>query len=189
MNIHFDFLAPIYDRLITPPNPAQLRELLQLPTGGWMLDAGGGTGRVSSQLRSLVGKLVVSDLSQPMLKQAQVKNKLYPVNSHTERLPFPDESFDRILVVDALHHFRNQQEAIRDLLRVLKPGGRLVIEEPDINRFAVKLVALAEKLTLMGSHFHSPAEIRDMIAACGLPAQIGGDGQFAAWVVVNKQEN
>ncbi|OQY37129.1 MAG: hypothetical protein B6243_01300, partial [Anaerolineaceae bacterium 4572_5.2] len=69
---------------------------------------------------------------------------------HVERFPFPDNSFDRALVVDALHHFHNQEQAIAELVRVLKKGGRLVIEEPDIHRFAIKLVALAEKAALMG---------------------------------------
>ena len=73
-----------------------------------------------------------------------------------------------------------------DLVRVLKSGGRMVIEEPDINHFGVKLVALAEKLLLMGSHFHTPVEIREMVAAHGLPARIETDGNFAAWVVADK---
>jgi ubiquinone/menaquinone biosynthesis C-methylase UbiE len=52
---HFDRLAPLYDRVIGPPNPARLQTLLDLPTPGRLLDAGGGTGRVTAQLRSLRG--------------------------------------------------------------------------------------------------------------------------------------
>jgi demethylmenaquinone methyltransferase/2-methoxy-6-polyprenyl-1,4-benzoquinol methylase len=178
-------LAPIYDRVIGPPDPARLRELLGLPAAGWLLDAGGGTGRVSSLLRPLVDKLVISDLSAQMLRQALAKD-ICPAQTRVERLPFPDDTFERVLVVDALHHFHHQPAAIRDLVRVLKPGGRLVIEEPDINHFGVKLVALAEKLLLMGSHFHAPAEIREMVAAHGLPAWIQTDGGFAAWIVADK---
>jgi ubiquinone/menaquinone biosynthesis C-methylase UbiE len=182
---HFDLLAPIYDRVIGPPDPARLRDLLRLPATGWLLDAGGGTGRVSAQLRPLVDKLVISDLSTQMLRQALAKD-ICPAQTRVERLPFPDDTFERVLVVDALHHFQHQPAAIRDLVRVLKPGGRLVIEEPDINHFGVKLVALAEKLLLMGSHFHPPAEIRQMVADHGLPARVETDGAFAAWVVVDK---
>jgi len=183
---HFGFLAPIYDRVIGPPDPSRLRDLLRLPTAGRMLDAGGGTGRVSSQLRGLVDELIISDLSNKMLRQAHGKSGLKPVQGHAERLPFPDERFDRVLVVDALHHFCDQREAIGDLLRVLKPGGRLVVEEPDLNRFAVKLVALAEKVSLMRSRFYYPEQIRDIIAAHGPSACVESDGAFAAWIVADK---
>jgi demethylmenaquinone methyltransferase/2-methoxy-6-polyprenyl-1,4-benzoquinol methylase len=185
---HFDALAPLYDRLIGPPDPARLRALLDLPADGWVLDAGGGTGRIAAQLRAIAGNLVLLDRSQPMLRQAQRKG-LWPIQSDVARLPFSDARFDRVVVVDALHHFADQPAAIRDLLRVLKPGGRLVIEEPDIRRFAVKLVALAERLALMGSHFSSPAEIRAMVAAQGARARIESDGGFAAWVVAEKAAN
>lgn len=108
------------------------------------------------------------------------------VRAHVEHLPFPDESFDRVLVVDALHHFCDQQEAIEDLLRVLKPGGRLVIEEPDFNHKGVKLLALAEKMLLMRSHFYAPEQIRDMIVSYGYPAKIENDDRYTSWVVTDK---
>jgi demethylmenaquinone methyltransferase/2-methoxy-6-polyprenyl-1,4-benzoquinol methylase len=102
----FDALAPLYDRLIGPPDPARLRALLDLPATGWVLDVGGGTGRIAAQLRPLAGNLVLLDRSQPMLRQAQDKG-LWPIQSDVVLLPFPDAHFDRI-VVDALHHFADQ---------------------------------------------------------------------------------
>ncbi len=183
---HFDLLASVYDRVIPPPDAEYLRSLLRLPADGWLLDAGGGTGRVSGTVKDLVGGVVVSDLSIRMLRETQAKNGLSPVRAHAERLPFPDACFERVLVVDALHHFCDQRDAIADLLRVLEPGGRLVIEEPDYTRFAVKLVAVAEKLAFMRSRFYTPETIRDMVAGHGLAASIERSGGFAAWVVVDK---
>ena len=183
---HFDFLARIYDRVIPPPDPERIGRLLRLPAGGWLLDAGGGTGRVSASLSEQVDGVVVSDLSPGMLARARAKGGLHAVRAHAETLPFPDHRFSRVLVVDALHHFCDQRDAIADLIRVLEPGGRLVIEEPDYTRFAVKLVALAERLALMRSRFHTPEVIRDIVAAQGLEARIERDGGFAAWVVVDK---
>lgn len=189
MNIHFDLLAPIYDRVISQPDPQTLQRLLKLPTDGRLLEAGGGTGRISARLKPLVGQLVLGDLSGPMMRQAQAKGEFCPVMNLTENLPFPADSFERVLVVDALHHFTDQRRAIGEMLRVLKPGGRLVIEEPDIRRFAVKLVALAEKLTLMGSHFNSAAEIETILSTFGVETQIETDGGFAVWIIADKQKD
>jgi len=186
VNLHFDLLAPFYDKLIGRPDLVKLRQLLRLPTRGRLLEAGGGTGRISAKLGPLVGEAILCDLSQPMLKQALTKGNISAVMGYSEQLPFPDGAFARVLVVDALHHFGHQVKAIGELLRVLKPGGRLVIEEPDINRWGVKLVALAEKLALMGSHFHSPLKIQAMIAAHGISAHVESDGGFAAWIVADK---
>jgi ubiquinone/menaquinone biosynthesis C-methylase UbiE len=183
---HFGILAPFYDRLIQPPDTGRLQALLELPIPGRLLDAGGGTGRVTHQLRPLVGELVLSDASAGMLGQAQRKSNLTPLQAQAEMLPFPADAFERVLVVDALHHFHDQALAIADLVRVLRPGGRLVIEEPDLNRWSVKLIALAEKLALMRSHFLYPAEIRDLLQSHGLQARIEGDGGMTAWVVAEK---
>ena len=183
---HFDIIAPFYDRVIHKLDLNRLIDLLKLPTRGRMLDAGGGTGRVSSRLRSLIDEIVVCDLSLSMLKQARNKDRLLTVQTHVEKLPFPNESFERIVVVDALHHFCDQRESIQELLRVLKTGGRLVIEEPNIDNFIIKWVALAEKLALMRSCFNSSDEIVDMIKDQGFNARVESNGRFFFWVVVVK---
>ncbi|MBW2409260.1 MAG: class I SAM-dependent methyltransferase [Deltaproteobacteria bacterium] len=182
---HFDIIASFYDRLIGPPDTSRLRRLLKLPAVGWLLDAGGGTGRVSNHFSTLVSGLVVSDLSHHMLAKARAKD-IRPVQAHTEKLPFVDEFFDRVLVVDALHHFCSQHESISDLLRVLKPGGRLVIEEPDCTHKGVKVLALIEKMLLMRSHFHSPEKIQRMIVSNGVSAHIERDHRYTAWIIADK---
>jgi ubiquinone/menaquinone biosynthesis C-methylase UbiE len=186
---HFDIIAPIYDRVIHKLDLKRLIHLIKLHTGGRLLDAGGGTGRVSSRLRSLIDEVVVCDLSLFMLKQAKNKGRLLTVRTHVEQLPFPNESFERIVVVDALHHFCDQRESIQELLRVLKTGGRLVIEEPNIDNFMIKWLALAEKLAFMRSRFCSSREIVHMITDQGLNARVESDGGFFFWVVVEKTDH
>jgi demethylmenaquinone methyltransferase/2-methoxy-6-polyprenyl-1,4-benzoquinol methylase len=182
---HFGILAPIYDRVIKLPNPERLTRLLDLPVLGALLDAGGGTGRVAQALFGLAEPLVIVDLSLEMLQQAQAKNGFRITCSHTERLPFPDASFERIVMVDALHHVCDHAETASELWRVLKPGGRLVIEEPDIRNFSIKLVAVAEKLALMRSHFISPLRIKALFNYAEAQVDIELEGHNA-WVIVRK---
>jgi len=98
-------------------------------------------------------------------------------------LPLADNSFQRVIMVDALHHVIHHADSAREMFRVLKPGGLLVIEEPDIRTFGVKLIALAEKLLLMRSHFLAPDQIVDLFPE-GEKTVRAEDGN--AWVIVKK---
>jgi demethylmenaquinone methyltransferase/2-methoxy-6-polyprenyl-1,4-benzoquinol methylase len=185
---HFSLLAPIYERVITQVNLDPLLQLLELGPTNRLLDVGGGTGRVSGKMASLVEQVVLTDISLGMVYQARDKNGLQPANAHAERLPFPTGSFDRILMVDAFHHVCDQQQTVIELMRVLAPGGRLVVEEPNIEKFAVKLVALGEKLALMRSHFVSPAIMQQMFELQGGRVtihMIPNDGANV-WLLVEK---
>jgi demethylmenaquinone methyltransferase/2-methoxy-6-polyprenyl-1,4-benzoquinol methylase len=147
-----------------------------------LLDVGGGTGRVSSTIRDLVDEVVIADVSFGMLDKAD-RSALKPVCGGSESLPFADNFFERVIMVDALHHVIDHADSAREMLRVLKPGGVLVIEEPDIRTFGVKLIALAEKLLLMRSHFLAPNEIVKLFAE-GEKNIRAEDG--TAWVVIKK---
>jgi ubiquinone/menaquinone biosynthesis C-methylase UbiE len=181
---HFRFVAPIYDRLFTPQQPDRLRGLLELPVAGSLLDVGGGTGRVAQALRGLADEVVVVDESAAMLHHACLKG-LPAARGLAERLPFSDGCFARILVVDAFHHFQDQQQAALDLLRVLSPSGRLVIEEPNVERVAVRLIALFEKLALMRSHFCRPSAVQQIFEAAGGTVRLVRQGT-SFWAVVER---
>jgi ubiquinone/menaquinone biosynthesis C-methylase UbiE len=185
-NRHFDLIAFAYDRLLGPPQAADLVMMLGLPIRGRLLDAGGGTGRVSLSLRAQVGGVVVADLSENMLRKARQKAGLDTVQARTEQLPFLDGAFERIVVVDALHHFSDQGEALAELVRVLKPAGRILIEEPDLNLPIVKLVAVAEKLLFMESHFATPEAIGAALQQHGFSPAIRQSGRFRAWITADK---
>jgi len=182
---HFDFIASRYESFIKPKEPRELLGFLDLPPSGLLLDAGGGTGRVAQYLTGEARTVIVADLSRRMLAEARRKQALRPVCSVTERLPFPDGSFARILIVDALHHVLDQQATAYELWRTLQPGGRIVIEEPDLRRFAVKLLGLAEKLALMRSRILSPRRVADLFRHPGAKVRIEAE-DFRAWVIVDK---
>jgi len=178
---HFDFLAPFYDRVIRSPAESPLFSLLDPPVDGWLLDAGGGTGRVAAALGGSFERIVIADGSLPMLGQALAKG-CAAVAGYTEQLPFGVGAFERVIVVDAYHHLVDQAASLAEFWRVLAPGGRLVIEEPDIDLFGVKLVALAEKLALMRSHFVRAEAIAARLDALGAATQVVRQ-DHNAWVV------
>lgn len=182
---HFDFLAPIYDRVIKPKPPTDLLEHLNLQTSARVLDVGGGTGRIALELVPHAGSVTILDLSPKMLREASRKPGLNGVLAPSEKLPYPDGSFDAVLMVDALHHVINQKASLQELFRVVKPGGRLVVEEPDIRTFMVKLIALGEKLAGMRSHFLTGEEISLMLGDCCKEARIYRK-EYTVWVVLEK---
>ena len=180
---HFDILAPIYDRAIPFSQLEFMLKMVDLPVEGNLLDAGGGTGRIAAGLSPYVHKAFVADFSRGMLAQARTKG-LVVVQTPAEKLPFPDGTFERIIMVDALHHVHNQVQTLAELWRVLKRGGRLVIEEPDVRTWQVKILAVVEKAALMRSHFISPPTIAAMFpSAANVTITLEG---YNAWVVVQK---
>ena len=127
-------------------------------------------------------RVLLADVSLGMLRKAPL-SALKPVCGGSESLPFADDSFERVIMVDALHHVIDHAHSAREMFRVLKPGGVLVIEEPDIRTFGVKLIAIAEKLLLMRSHFLAPDAILKLFPS-GEKQVKTVDG--TAWVIIKK---
>jgi ubiquinone/menaquinone biosynthesis C-methylase UbiE len=182
---HFSILAPYYERFIPLTRPDEFFQYLDLPVKGALLDAGGGTGRVSRVLCGSASQVVLVDLSIGMLKQANMKNGLGVAASRTECLPFKDGTFERVLMVDALHHVIDQASTCGELWRVLKKGGKVVIVEPDVRQIRVKLMAVMEKVALMRSHFLTPTQILSLFSFRDASSQIEIDG-YNAWITIDK---
>jgi ubiquinone/menaquinone biosynthesis C-methylase UbiE len=181
---HFSLIAPYYDRIFTRPVADPLLAWIQPDRSSRLLDVGGGTGRVAGQFVEHVGHVCILDPSPQMLREGQRKG-ICVTRGESEGLPFASSTFDRIIVVDVFHHLRDQSAVAQELVRVLAPGGRLVVEEPDVTHWGVRLVALAEKLLLMRSHFCTPEVIQSMFARNGAHARVERQGN-TAWVIVEK---
>ena len=182
---HFGLIAPFYDHAIPLRKLDQYIKLVELPIPGVLLDVGGGTGRVAEALKAQVSQVFVVDASIDMLGQAKKKNGLHLTCSHSETLPFPAGSFERVIMVDALHHVIDQQSSASEIWRVVKPGGLAVILEPDIRKLSVKLIAIIEKVLLMRSNFLSPECIAELFSFPDAQLRIVEDG-FNSWVCARK---
>lgn len=107
--------------------------------GHRVLDIAGGTGDLAAKFSRLVGpngKVVLADINDSMLQVGREKltnkgivNNIDYVQANAECLPFPDNHFDCITIAFGLRNVTDKDAALRSMLRVLKPGGRLLILE------------------------------------------------------------
>ncbi len=109
------------------------------PTGGLRcLDLGSDNGVVSLLLRERGGSWASGDLTEEAVGSIR---SLVGEDVHLVRgdgLPFPDASFDRVAVVDMLEHIPDEVAFARELARVTRPGGLLVVNTPHMKRTALR---------------------------------------------------
>ena len=115
-----------------------IKTIVNLPKSAFVLDVGGGTGTHAEFFVGEGHKVVVLDPSKEML--AFIRNKTIIKRVGTaNNLPFENNSFDLVYCTDAFHHFSNgvnpknwsklYDVCVRELLRVVKKGGKIAIAE------------------------------------------------------------
>lgn len=109
-------------------------ELIQRSAGdriqGQVLDNGCGLGMYVHHLQPYGGQVFGLEYELDRLQQAKEHSHLL-VCAAGENLPYPDESFDLILSHEVLEHVSNDKLAAVEIVRTLKPGGRLVLFVPN----------------------------------------------------------
>ena len=137
MGLRSRFFAVTYDRFskgMEDAGLAEMRRNLIEGASGDVLEIGGGTGANLSYYGAGVESLTVTEPERPMLKR--LERKAREQNSHAtilrapaEDLPFEDASFDTVVSTLVLCGVDDQPRAVRELRRVLRPGGRLIFIE------------------------------------------------------------
>ncbi|GIU41097.1 ubiquinone/menaquinone biosynthesis C-methyltransferase UbiE [Shewanella sairae] len=104
-----------------------------------VLDLAGGTGDLTAKFSRIVGdtgQVILADINDSMLKVGREKlrdkgivGNVDYVQANAEALPFPDNYFDIITIAFGLRNVTNKDAAIASMLRVLKPGGKLLVLE------------------------------------------------------------
>ncbi len=100
-----------------------------------VLDVACGTGDLSVELQTnATAKIIGTDFCRPMLEIAAEKNQKENVSipyieADALSLPFADASFDAVTIAFGLRNLANWEDGLRELLRVLKPNGKLVVLE------------------------------------------------------------
>jgi ubiquinone/menaquinone biosynthesis C-methylase UbiE len=201
----WNLYALCYDAVNESPPYRQLLSLviskLNLKPGQKILDAGCGTGNLEVLIsdRGLKNlEIEAIDNNRGMLERARKKTIGIKTNFRqadlNQPLPYPDDSFDRVVAIHVLYALQNPEAALREFFRVLQPGGLLVLANPheksrpselmkanlaDLNLFG-KIRLLLTKLPLIivnllicrlaqsGTyHFLSKTQLNDLLKETG----------------------
>jgi demethylmenaquinone methyltransferase / 2-methoxy-6-polyprenyl-1,4-benzoquinol methylase len=136
----FDAVSPRYD-LINDVLSAGNSRLWRIATtravdprpGARILDVAGGTGSSAAALAQHGASVTVADFSRGMLDEGERRHAGNPllefVQADATALPFDDNAFDAATISYGLRNVQDPRQALREMRRVVKPGGRIVIAE------------------------------------------------------------
>ena len=126
-------LATSFDKTRTKPWETVRTFLSELPARSRVLDAGCGNGRHAMLVKEAGHEVTGLDLARNLVAIARDKvaaDRAKWVEGALERLPFRNDSFDAVMAIAVLHHVRGHSQRVavlRELMRVLKPGGRALL--------------------------------------------------------------
>lgn len=172
----FKLIAPYYDKFM---------EIFGDEIDNWIieeidsssnkvLDVGGGTGRITKSIEENLnsGDVSLLDRSEEMLKEASKKNLDNRVLGDSSSLPFSNESFDTVICTDAIHHFKNPEKSISEMVRVLKSDGKLIIFDFTPKSLLTKFLKAGEMILGEPATFLPPKELEVMLTRKGYEVEI-----------------
>src|SRR6187402_392968 len=136
VRVMFDRIAPVYDamnRVFTMGLDGRWRKLAAaavVTPGDCVLDAACGTGDLAIADRKAGGKVTGLDFSERMLERARRKtDRIEWVQGDVLALPFEDAAFDAATIGFGIRNVDDLDAGLRELARVVRPGGRLAVLE------------------------------------------------------------
>lgn len=170
----FDWSAPLFHRYGDrwSEQDAEIIAAWLLPhltADGAILDLGGGTGALAAHLADATGHAVtVLDATPKMLAYLPDRPDVRGVEGCAESMPFGDDSFDAVVVSDAFHHFRDQDAAVREMQRVVRCGGGVLVLELDPRGPVMSAIVLGERLLGEPGSFFAPEDLCVFMAQRGV---------------------
>jgi demethylmenaquinone methyltransferase/2-methoxy-6-polyprenyl-1,4-benzoquinol methylase len=195
----FDRIAGVYDVMNTVMSAglhhrwrARAADLARLRPGDRALDVATGTGDLAIELAGRVGprgEVIGSDFAEGMLARARAKagGSLRFDWGDALALPYPDNSFDAATVGFGARNFADLPRGLREMVRVVRPGGRVVVLEittptkPPLSLFYrvwfERLVPAAGRLVgFSEAYSYLPRSVRGFLSPGALAAQMEAAG-------------
>jgi len=192
MRNFFDIVAPVYEKLHFGGKKTfdKIKSIVIFEPLDKVIDLGGGTGRIAKFLANKVQKVTVVDASEGMIRQCLQRHpELSCIHAEAQNLPFADDSVNKIIVVDAFHHFQNQKQVVKEIKRALVDNGKVVIEEFNPVKMFGKLIVIIEKMLCLGSHFHSPTSLMNLFLMNGFKTTIVNENKSTYYLIAEKSTN
>ena len=203
VNMQFGAAAAAYSSSLTHRDPDALRRVVELACPKpehVVLDVATGAGHTALALAPHVREVIAYDMTEQMLAEtrrgalARGLTNVRTSQGIAESLPFPDRSFDIVTVRQAPHHYADVRKAIREMARVVKRGGRVVIvdsvslEDDLLDRQWNHIEKLRDPSHVRNYRpsewraFVREAELRVSFEECSYATENGAPMDFAAWV-------
>ena len=128
------YIAYLDDQARSPFWQARKRETVEamrLPAGGAGLDVGCGVGDEVRAIAEVAGRAVGVDSSEALIAEARSRSDHEFLVADAHELPFEDGTFDAVRVERTLQHVEDPRKVVAEMVRVTRPGGRIVAIEPD----------------------------------------------------------
>ncbi len=148
---------------------AALRERVRFTSATRVLDLGGGVGVIAGAYAHGAAEVVVLEPDAARVAQGRRERPhLRFVAAGAERIPFPDDRFEAAVAMMSWHHFRDPDRALSEALRVVVPGGVLVVVDVERGSRRARWMEFVEgRLRGHRHRFTSEAEVAERAGAAG----------------------
>lgn len=175
------FVEPMYDVIVN--------EIQKLKSGK-ILDVGCGNGNLFTLLPSGKYELFGVDFSENMIAEAKKKcgQKATFSVADAEKLPFDSDSFDIIVCNASFHHYVHPDRVLKEMHRVLKDGGEVLIGDPYMPAFVRQIMNVLTKFSDSGDyHFYGLVEMKRLFNENGFnPVSSTRTGNHTAFHIAEK---
>ena len=159
--------------------------ITQSDSKGRCLEVGCGTGRISDMLVDHFDDLTVSDISEKLCAKVAQRLQIKSQASDACNLSFADESFDFVVSSECIEHTPAPKLAISEMLRVLKPNGKIILTSPNKLWYPALVVARLLKLRNYAGteNWIFPSQVKKLMVSQGMKIEVATGCHLFPWQI------